>query len=630
LPPARGFAFCAKDNGLNRLGGTKMTAFTPFTSSRRQLLILLGASAATIGMPAFAQAGTDAGKRLRDLLDRSDAADALLDPIAETRKDKGARGPVFVDPLGDAYAAALKANKTGEWKELQAIDRTSLSPIDQIAYDVFAYRLRQTLTLFETNLFEVQRKAPFNPSFGLQVEFPDFVSGGPAPFATLEDYERGLARLDGFAGYLNNAVAQAKRGLADGYRQPRILIENLLKQVDALLATPIEKSPFWSAIDRLPASFSTADKERLTAAYRKAITEKVYPGYRLWQSFLRDTYLPVATAEPGRWAMKDGDSLYAWELARHTTTKRTPDDIHTLGLSEVARIRKEMEEVRAKVGFQGDLRAFFEYVRTDPKFYCKTPDELLGRFKTIEAKIWLRIPELFHNRPKAPFMVAPLPTLGDQRGTGYYRPGPPDGKTPGVLFFNMSMLNTRPIPTLETLTLHEGIPGHHFQITLARENEALPPLLRYGSATAFSEGWGLYAESLGPELGMFGDPMQLFGHLDMEMLRAVRLVVDTGIHAKRWDRQKAIDYMLDNTSMAPRDVAVEIDRYIAYPGQACAYKIGELKFRELRNRGKAKLGARFDVRDYHHQLLDTGCLPMDVLEAKVDGWIAAGGGMPKA
>ena len=603
-----------------------MTAPSQFHATRRQIMAMFAAGAASVGVPAFAQVGASGSARLRALLDQSEAADALLDPLSAVRKDKGAKGPAFVDPLGQAYADALKANKTAEWKALQSIDRASLSTVDRIAYDVFAYRLRQTLELFETNLFDVQRMTPFNPSFGLQVEFPDFVSGGPSPFATVEDYERGLERLDGFAGYLDNSVAQARRGLAAGYRQPRILIENLLKQIDAMVATPVEKSPFWSAIDRMPASFSAGDRARLTAAYRERITGKVYPGYRLWQSFLRDTYLPVATAAPGRWAMKDGAHLYAWELSRHTTTRRTPDDIHALGVSEVARIRAEMDKVRAQVGFKGDLKAFFEYIRTDPQFYYKMPDELLARFKSIEAKIWLSIPKLFHERPKAPFEVRGLPALGDQRGTGYYRPGPPDGKSPGILFFNMSMLNTRPIPTLETLTLHEGIPGHHFQITLARENEALPPLLRYGSATAFSEGWGLYSESLGPELGMFGDPMQLFGHLDMEMLRAVRLVVDTGIHAKQWDRQKAIDFMLANTSMAPRDVAVEIDRYIAYPGQACAYKIGELKFRELRNRGAKTLASRFDVRDYHHQVLDTGCLPMDVLEAKINEWIAAGGG----
>lgn len=603
-----------------------MTAPTQFGLSRRRTLALLCTSAVSAGLPVPVFAGTDEAARLRALLEQSAAADALLDPLSAAREDTAASGPAFVDPLGDAYAEALNANKSAEWQALERIDRAALPPVDRIAYDVYRYQLRETLTLFESGLFDVQRKAPFNPSFGLQVEFPDFVSGGPAPFATFADYDRGLERLDGFAGYLENAVVQARRGLADGYRQPRILIENLLRQVDAMLATPIERSPFWSAIDRLPDSFDAADRARLSAAYKARITDRIYPGYRLWQGFLRDVYLPAATPEPGRWAMKDGAALYLWELARHTTTTRSPEDIHALGLSEVARIRGEMEAVRLKVGFQGNLKAFFEYIRTDPQFYCKTPDELLGRFKAIEARIWTNIPNLFHERPQAPFEVRPLPALGDQRGTGYYRPGPPDGKSPGILFFNMSMLSTRPIPTLETLTLHEGIPGHHFQITLARENESLPPLLRFGSATAFSEGWGLYAESLGAELGMFSDPMQLFGHLDMEMLRAVRLVVDTGIHAKRWDRQQAIAFMLDNTSMAARDVEVEIDRYIAYPGQACAYKIGELKFRELRARSAAALGPRFDARDYHHQILTTGCLPMDVLDARIDAWIAAGGG----
>lgn len=593
--------------------------------SRRLMLGMMAATALTPTAPAFAQSSDD-GARLRALLDRSEAADAVLDPMGSVRKGKAGGGPLFVDPLGDDYAGTLQANKRRDLAELAAIARDALGPVDRIAYDVFDYRTRQTIELFDTGLFDVQRKAPLNPSFGLQVEFPDFVSSGAAPFADIGDYDDGLKRLDGFAGYLENTVAWLKRGLADGYVQPRIVVTNILAQVDAMLALPIDDSPFYAGVRRLPDTIAAAERSRIAAAYRAKITDRIYPGYRLWQRYLREIYLPKALEAPGLWAMKDGAALYGWDLARHTTTRRTAADIHALGLSEVARIRAGMEDVRAKTGFGGDLKAFFEHVRTDPKYYYKTPDELLARFKAIEAKIWPGIPKLFHERPKAPFEVRPLPALGDQRGTGYYRPGPPDGVSPGILFFNMSMLGTRPIPTLETLTLHEGIPGHHFQITLARENMALPPLLRYGSSTAFSEGWGLYAESLGPELGMFGDPMQLFGHLDMEMLRAVRLVVDTGIHAMRWDRQRAIDYMLDNTSMAARDVAVEIDRYIAYPGQACAYKIGELKFRQLREDAKAKLGPAFDIRDYHHQAIGTGALPMDVLEAKIRRWIAAGGG----
>ena len=590
--------------------------------SRRATLGLLGSTMLIAAAPAFARID-DASQRLRTLLDDSEAADTRLDPLSTARKGKAAAGPLFVDPLSDAYGTILLANKKAELARLEAIDRAALPPVDQIAYDVFAYRLRQKLAYFASGSFEVARLAPLNPSFGLQVEFPDFIAGAGAPFADLADYEDGLKRLAGFVGYLDSTVARLKQGVAQGYVQPRIIVENILKQVDALLAVPVDDSPFFKAIGRMPASFSATDRARLTVAYRAAITDRVYPAYRRWQLYLRETYLPRATAAPGRWALKGGDALYAAELARHTTTTRSADDIHRLGISEVARIRGEMEKVRTTIGFPGDLKAFFEHIRTDPSYYYKTPDQLLARFTAIETKIWVSIPKLFHDRPKAPFAVRPLPALGDQRGTGYYRAGEPDGVSPGVLYFNMSMLSTRPIPTLETLTLHEGIPGHHFQLTLVREDLSLPPLLRFGESTAYTEGWGLYAESLGRELGMFTDPLQWFGHLDMEMLRAVRLVVDTGIHAKRWARQRAIDYMLANTSMAEKDVAVEIDRYIAFPGQACAYKIGELKFRELRNRASAALGARFDVRDYHRQALNTGALPMDVLDAKITAWIAA-------
>lgn len=587
--------------------------------SRRTAVGLLAAAAVAPLLPAHAQAGDAA--RLRALLEASDAAEARLDPLSAVRKGAETRGPAFVDPLSDGYRSTLLADKRRELATLATIDRAALPAADRIAYDVFAYRTRQTLDFIDSGLFDVMRKAPLNASFGLQVEFPDFVSGAGARFDSVADYEEGLARLEGFAGYLTNSIDWLRRGRADGYVQPRVTVANVLAQVDAALKIAPTESAFNAAIGKMPATIGAADRARLAAAYAEAIETRIYPGYRLWQTYLRDTYLPAATDAPGRWAMKDGDRLYAADLARHTTTTMTADEIHRTGVAEVARIRAEMEQVRAEVGFAGDLKAFFEHVRTDPRYYYTTPEALIARFEAIEAKIWPAIPRLFHRRPKAPFEVRPLPALGDQRGTGYYRAGPPDGVSPGILFFNMSMLNTRPIPTLETLTLHEGIPGHHFQITLVRENEALPPLLRYGSSTAYGEGWGLYAESLGRELGMFTDPMQWFGHLDMEMLRAVRLVVDTGLHAQRWSRQRAIDFMLDNTSMAPRDVAVEIDRYISWPGQACAYKIGELKIRALRERAAASLGSRFDVRDFHAQVLDTGALPMAVLEAKIDDWL---------
>ncbi|MFC3714297.1 DUF885 domain-containing protein [Sphingoaurantiacus capsulatus] len=586
--------------------------------SRRHLVGLMAATALT-PRPALAQG--DAAARLRDLLDASEAADVRRNPLGAVRKGAAPAGPAFVDPLSDGYRAALLADKTRELAALNAIDRAALPPTDRIAYDVFDYRTRQSLGFVESGLFDVTRKTPLNASFGLQVEFPDFAAD--ASYASLADYEAGLARLEGFAGHLASTIDWLKRGRAEGYVQSKVIAANVLAQVDAMLKIAPADSPFMAVTKKMPNALSATDRERLAKAYAEVTERRIYPGYHLWQTYLRETYLPAATEAPGRWAMKDGAALYAADLARHTTTTMSAAEIHALGLTEVTRIRAEMEKVRQDVGFKGDLKAFFEHVRTDPRYYYTKPADLLARFKAIEDKIWPAIPKLFHNRPKAPFEVRPLPALGDQRGTGYYRAGPPDGVSPGILFFNMSMLNTRPIPTLETLTLHEGIPGHHFQITLARENAALPPLLRYGSSTAYSEGWGLYAESLGRKLCMFTDPMQWFGHLDMEMLRAVRLVVDTGLHAQRWERQRAIDYMLDNTSMAPRDVAVEIDRYISHPGQACSYKIGELKMKALREKAATALGSRFDVRDFHAQVLDTGALPMAVLEAKIDGWLAA-------
>lgn len=584
---------------------------------RRDALTFLGAAALAPSAPAIARG--DSGTALRALLERSARADAALDPISG---DMGAPqgSPPFVDPLGERFARRLEFNKRAELAALGDIKRLSLSAVDRIAYDVFSYRAEQSVRTFESGLFDVKRQVNFNPSFGLHVEFPDLVAGTGLPFATVEDYDRGLVRLDGFTEYLASAIAQSRRGRAAGNIQPRTLIDNVLAQVDAMLELPPQETPFFAAVKRMPAHFPARERARLETAYRNKIVTRVLPGYRSWQTYLRE-YRQIALDAPGRWAMKDGARLYAAELEQHTTTKLDADSIHRLGLGEVSRILGEMKSVRTQIGFKGDLPTFFEHIRTDPRYYFTKPADLFRRFKEIESRIWAGIPRLFSERPRAPFEVRALPALGSQRGTGYYRAGPADGTSPGILFFNMAMLSTRPIPTMETLTLHEGIPGHHFQINLARENEALPPLLRFGSSTAYTEGWGLYSESLGRELGMFADPMQWFGHLDMEMLRAVRLVVDTGIHAKRWDRQRAIDFMLANTSMAAKDVVVEIDRYIAAPGQACAYKIGELKLHELRRKSEAALGPRFDVRVFHHQVLSTGSLPLAVLDRKIADWV---------
>ena len=572
----------------------------------------------------LALAGLVATTSVRAAASARGALDALIADSARAEKGDPAR---FIDPLSTAWAEARRAARTAEQARLKAIDRDALDPVGRLAHDVFAYRLAEDLDEFDSGRSEIARLTPLDPSFGPQVEFPDAASGAGARFVTVQDYENGLIRLGDFAAYLGNVIVCLKQGLARGYVQPRIVVQNVLAEVDVMLALAPRETPFFKPVLAMPGAIGPADRARFTDAYEAAIASAVLPGYRLWKQYLTETYLPVAREAPGLWAMKDGPKVYAAALRRHTTTDMTAAEIHRLGRSEVARIRRAMEAARAATGFRGDLHALFHHVRTDPKFYFTRPDDLLDRFRQIEARIWQGIPRLFNRRPRAPFEVRPLPSMGEARGTGYYNLGPPDGSSPGVLYFNMAMLGTRPIPTLETLTLHEGIPGHHFQGSLAQENTALPDILRFGHGgfTAYVEGWGLYSESLGKALGMFTDPWQWFGHLDFEMLRAVRLVVDTGLHAEGWSRQAAIAYMTDNTSMAAHDIAVEIDRYIADPGQATAYKVGELKLHALRDRAAARLGRRFNLRDFHDQALMTGAMPLATLEAKIDGWIAAGG-----
>jgi uncharacterized protein (DUF885 family) len=592
--------------------------------TRRTALQAIVAAAALpcLSRLSFAADPVDASARLRELIATSEAAANALDPTPRTPPPPGS--PVFVDPLGAAAFDAVRSGAERDLAGLRSLDRASLPPVDQIAYDVLEYAAEQQLAWYRSGLAQVLRWAPLDATSGLHIGLPDYVSGAGGPFASTDDYAAGLERLRGFTGYLDSLVGQLREGQRLGYHQPRVVVAKVIAQAEAMLALPTADTPFMAATRRFPDSIPPGQRASFVQAYGRVVERDVLPAYRRLAGFLKSDYLPQALEAPGRWAMKDGERLYAAELQHHTTVDVTADALHAIGLEEVARYRDGMEAVRGRVGFKGELADFFEFIRTDPQFYYTKPENLLARFREIEQQIWIGMPRLFARRPQAPFEVRALPAIGEQRGTGYYRPGPPDGKSPGVLWFNMAMLGTRPIPTLETLTLHEGIPGHHYQITLAQEDATLPDNLRFGSLTAYSEGWGLYSESLGPELGLFTDPYQYFGHLDMGMLRAVRLVVDTGLHAGHWTRQRAIDYMLANTSMARRDVEVEIDRYITRPAQACAYKTGELRIHALREEAARSRGASFDVKDFHDQVLDTGALPLAVLERKVRAWCCAG------
>ncbi len=595
---------------------------TTTTLSRRAALLSMAATTAWAVAPRSWGADS-ASARLRALIDASDAAALRLDPTPRVAPQWSDGVEPFIDPLSDRYRDAIERRARVDRDGLRRIDPRELNAVERIAYDVFAHRNRRQLERLDSGVADIQRWVPLDSSFGLHVELPDYVAGTGAPFATLADYDAGVRRLAGFAAYLASLVARSREGLRGGYVQSQIVVQKVIDQAGAMLALPRDATPFHAALQRFPESFSPAQRARYARQYARMVEQRVLPAYGALRDFLTTDYLPRANSIPGRAGLKDGAQVYSFELDEHTTMASRARDVHQLGEREVARIREQMNEVRSQLKFAGELPEFFEFIRTDPQFYYTRPEDLIARMHDIEKRIWEGMPAQFARRPKAPFAVRALPTLGAQRGTGYYRPGPPDGVTPGVLWFNMAMLNTRPIPTLETLTLHEGIPGHHYQITLALEDASLPPILRFGNLTAFSEGWGLYAESLGRDLGMFADPYQWFGHLDMAMLRAVRLVVDTGLHADGWQRQQAIDYMLANTSMAQRDVEVEVDRYIALPGQACAYKIGELQIRGLRERATQALGARFDVKAFHAQVLDTGALPLAVLAAKIERWTTA-------
>lgn len=406
--------------------------------------------------------------------------------------------------------------------------------------------------------------------------------------------------------------------------ETKLTIQNVIDQLNTQLADKPEESPYYAPVLDFPEGISEADQTRLKAAYRAAVTEELFPAYTRLRDFLKNEYLPKARDGVGLVHMKGGEKLYEYMIEETTTLPLKADYVHNLGLSEVARIRAEMEAIKEEVGFKGTLAEFFNYLRTDPKFKAESRDALRDGYYAIGKKVDARIGEQFSTIPKSPLEIRAVEPFREKTAAGgSYQQGTPDGSRPGIFYYNAYDLPSRTTYGMETLYLHEGSPGHHFQISLAQENEALPAFMRFGGNTAFVEGWALYAETLGPDLGLFTDPYQRFGHLDDEMLRAMRLVVDSGIHAKGWTRDQAIQYMLDNSGMSRTDATIEVERYIAIPSQALTYKIGALTIQRLREKAEKALGDKFDPREFHAQVLMTGSLPMTVLEKKIDDWIAS-------
>jgi uncharacterized protein (DUF885 family) len=576
--------------------------------------------------PATAEAPRQtASQALAALFRDSDEASLKRNPIQAT-----ARGDLrYADRLGDlfsdAYYEAEREAARSDLAALAAIDRSALTADERVAYDVFKWQRGMDLRGLEGEIFAASVVRPVDHFNGFHTLFAEISSGeGIAPFKTVKDYDNGLGRFDDFVRLIDGAIVRMEQGLAAGVVQPKLVMANVLEQLDAMLAEGVEGSSFYRPVANFPADIGEPDRQRLRAAYAESISTEVRPALTRLRDFVRDRYLPRARDSVGLQDMKSGPLLYRHLVALSTTTDMSPDEIHRIGLAEVERLHKEMEAVKRQVGFTGTLQQFFEHIRTDPKFKPASREALQQGYVAIGKRLDSTLPTMFSTIPKSPLEIRPVPALTEKGAArGSYQSGTVDGSRPGVFYFNAYDLPSRTTPGMETLYLHEGAPGHHFQISLAQENAALPSFMRFGGNTAYVEGWGLYAETLGRELGVYTDPYQYFGYLDSQLFRAIRLVVDTGIHSKGWTRDRTIQYILDNSSRGRSNATAETERYIAIPGQALAYKIGQLKISELRDRAQRELGPRFDIREFHAQVLMTGALPLAVLEKKIDDWIAS-------
>jgi uncharacterized protein (DUF885 family) len=567
---------------------------------------------------------------LSALFAASDADNLKRNPIFGLFRGDTSRADQVGEFITDAAYAAEKRAAENELKALAAIDRGALTPDEQVSYDTFKWQRETDLAGLQPALLAATAPRPIDHFFGFHNFMAELQAGeSAAPFKVLKDYEDALKRHEQFALLIDIAVLRFRQGMKTGVVQPKLVVNNIIDQLNNLTAGGVDGSIMMKPVQKFPDSISAADQARLKADYAKMIGERINPALIRLRDFLKTEYLPVARDQPGLVAMPGGPELYRYLVASNTTTALTPDDIHNIGLSEVARILKGMDEVKARVGFQGDRPAFFTYLRTDPRFKFASAQAMGDAFRATGKQVDGVVGRLFSTIPKSPLEIRPVPAHREKTdAAGSYQGGTPDGSRPGVFFYNAYDLPSRSNYGVETLYLHEGVPGHHFQISLAQENDKLPAFQRFGGNTAFAEGWALYAESLGPELGMFTDPYQLQGRYEDEMLRALRLVVDTGIHSKGWGRDQAIEYMLANSSMSRTDATAEVERYIAIPGQALAYKIGQLTISRLRAKAQAALGPKFDIKGFHAQVLMTGALPMAVLEAKIDRWIAAQAARP--
>jgi len=559
--------------------------------------------------------------------------EAVLNALVEEYFERQLEmSPMAATAIGDTrYDDRLDENTSPGFRErqlaldqaflerAQRIDTSALSPTARITFDIFVSERELAL---EGRKFP-EELMPLNQMTGLPMDLVVYGSGtGPQPFVTAKDYDRFLVRLRQFPRWADGAIDMMRAGMARGVTLPRPAMAKVVPQLREIVTTRLTDNIFWAPVAAMPAEISAQDRQRISDSYAAALTKEVLPAYARLADFIERDYLPAARTTVGWTDLPEGQAWYRWRIRGATTMDMSADEIHRLGLAEVARIRGEMLTVKNQVGFKGDLDAFFKYLEEDPRFYFNSEAELLDAYRGVKRRIDALLPKLFADFPKADYEIRAVEAFrAASAAGGSYQAASPDGKRPGIFYINTHNLKAQPRFGLETLSLHEASPGHHFQISIQQELTDLPRIRRFNGYVSYSEGWALYAESLGKELGVFTDPYQWYGRLSDEMLRAMRLVVDTGLHSKGWTREQAIQYMLDNSSLAESDVTAEVERYIVWPGQALGYKLGQLHISALRARAQAQLGAAFDVREFHSQILRDGAVPMNVLTAKIDRWI---------
>jgi uncharacterized protein (DUF885 family) len=559
---------------------------------------------------------TAAGAALHAVFDREWEWELTQDPLWASYLGDRRWNDRWPDTTSAAFAAR-QAHRQAVLKELTAIARDALSPADQLNYDIFKHQYETTVEGFQ-HRYHLIRTSTLD---GIQntEQVIDMLR-----FQSVKDYEDWLARLDGFPAYVDQNIALMQEGVRSKVVLPKIIGQRVRTQVAQLATQTSEQSGYYRPFTRIPSSIAAVDRDRLTAAGAERVRTRVQPAFARLLEFLDREYLPASHDGVGWWRTGGGLAAYRYFARLYTTTDLAPQDIHALGLKEVARIRQEMEGIRKQVGFSGTLAEFFTHLRTDPKFFYSTGEDLLNGYRAVAKRIDPELITISRKLPRVPYGVIAVPdAIAPIVPTAYASAGAPDGSRPPYFFANLYRPDTRPKWEMMALTLHEGMPGHCLQISVAQELGDLPKFRRHASFTAYTEGWGLYAESLGEDMGLYkDDPYSKFGQLTYEMWRAVRLVVDTGIHAMEWDRERAIRYFMENAAKTENDVTNEIDRYISWPGQALAYKIGELKIQELRRKARQALGDKFDLRDFNDVVLQTGAVPLNILERRVDEWIA--------